>query len=424
MSKTEQKAYPVIEWSPTGVTLYDPVSKSKHEATTIAQIAPLLKGGKEVVVALSRRTSFVRTVHLPNAAKDDVARILQLQIGQLVPIQASDVASDFFFTDHVGSEGRLAVVAAAQAELLRQLNTELSESGLSSVAVVPAALGSSLLAAKLGETECAIVQHSHEGICIDILSQGELRASRVVPMSNPELIEGEICRSFSLAKLPCADSIGAGGFSFPGVGRTTDLNTLSFLGQVPLSLNLELPEILARRVHQKVEKSKRLAMLLWVAALGVGAVIWDIRSSAMDVVAKSDKKWNVVFKNLNGTKSQAEGKLNTLTKTNTALATAFQPKQRFGDVLAIISGMSPPDLWLTGITLERGKPAQFRGTATNGDAVSLFLTSLSGEARFRDAKLIFANNGTIESTSVVQFSISTHLVGNFPAFEPEDKKKK
>ncbi len=422
MSTNVNRVYPVIEWSPTSVTLFDSASKAKTEAANLASLVTALKGQREVVIALSRRTSFIRTAHLPNAAKEEVNKILALQIGQLVPIEASEVASDFVFTDQVSSEGRLALIVATSAEVLRQLHREAGDCGLKVVTVLPAALGSAEVLRSLGLANGAVVQQTNEGLAIDLVESGQLKASRVAAQTSD--IVGEVKRTFAMSKTPVYEIVAAGGLSFSGEDRKTEMSSLVALGRAVPQVHLELPEEVAKRAKSKVDQQRRLALLLWTAAIGVAAVVWDIRSTAADVKLKGEKKWVAIMRSLNATDKQAEAKLSTLRKTEDALRTAFEPKQRLGDVLAIASSLAPEGLWLTGITLERGKPAQFRGTAVTGDAVSGFLDHLSKESRFRDARLVFANNATIEESNVVQFAVSSHVVGNFPAFTVEDRRKR
>ena len=74
----------------------------------------------------------------------------------------------------------------------------------------------------------------------------------------------------------------------------------------------------------------------------------------------------------------------------------------------------PKNAWLTNVGVGRGQNIVIRGTATTGDDVAAYVQALSKEARLRDVKLIFANNSLIESTPVVQFSVSAFPVANLP----------
>ncbi len=77
----------------------------------------------------------------------------------------------------------------------------------------------------------------------------------------------------------------------------------------------------------------------------------------------------------------------------------------------------PEGAWLTGLTWERGKPIQIRGTALNSDLVSELIASLAVNERLRDVELQYANDGEIETTPVVQFNVTAHVVGNLPLAE-------
>lgn len=413
----------VLEWSPGGVTLFNPSTRKTARFHNIREASSSVSG--DLVVALGRRTSFIRTARLPDAAKDDVAKILSLQLGQLFPMQPSEASTDFVLTENRSLEGRLAVVAAVRTDLLRQVTAELQSAGLIPKAIVPVALGSALVAQAVSRPECAVVRESEDGLCIDVVHEGELRASRVAPMvRDAAWIEGEVCRSFAALKLPCAESVASAGFQFAGADITTEHSDLGCLSTAELGLNLELPEHVAKRARAKLEKMKRLALLLWVAALGYAAVIFDQRSTDAAIIAKGDRRWVSQISSLKKLRDQASKASGQLGTVATALDMAFDAKQPLPDVIKVLATEMPPNVWVTGLTVERGKPVLIRGTATNGPAVQKYLAALSAQDRFRDAKLIFANDGTIESTNVVNFSMSAHVVGNLPLVDPTAKKVK
>ncbi|HLO97838.1 MAG TPA: PilN domain-containing protein, partial [Fimbriimonas sp.] len=105
------------------------------------------------------------------------------------------------------------------------------------------------------------------------------------------------------------------------------------------------------------------------------------------------------------------------------LGYAFQPAQKASDVLKVVSGLVPSGVWLTGVTFERGKVLQIRGTGTNPVAVSNYVRALTKQSRLRDVKLLFANSTDIEGTPAVQFSITAFPKGNVPILETGKKKK-
>jgi hypothetical protein len=109
---------------------------------------------------------------------------------------------------------------------------------------------------------------------------------------------------------------------------------------------------------------------------------------------------------------------------------AFSTGQRFSDVATVVSNSVPPGVWLTGISLERGKRLVLRGTAKTNELVEQYARTLntldanSPQQRLRDVKLEFTNPGSIEQVPVVQFSISAFPVGNVPLYDQTKVKVK
>lgn len=420
MSNRELGQIPVLEWSPNQVRVFHPATGRTTVGASLGAVRGSLADADEVVVAVSRRSSFLRTARLPDAAKAEVAKILGIQIGQLLPVSPTDAAIDFYLTDDRNVEGRLAVIAAVKSDTLHALQDDLNAHGLRARCVVPSALGSALLARAQGKQECAILEEVPEGLAIDIVSEGELRVSRVVPTPAPSEVEAEILRSFSIAKVPASETVSLAGAYQNGQSHLP-ASGLALLSGGALPLNLEPPEVVSKRASDRIVRARRVALAMWVAALGLAAVVFDWRSTDAAVVAKGEAKWRSTLGSLRKTKDQATAKLASLTKVDNALQVTFEPKQKLSDVVFILNSLAPEGLWLTGINVERGKLAQVRGTATNGEAVTKYLERLSTLNRFRDVKLVFANNGQIEKVNVVQFSISAHVVGNFP-LDPEATK--
>lgn len=417
-------AIPVIEWSPTSCVVFDPVANTCREFGSIAQARSSISGST-VVVALSRRASFLRTARLPDAAKEEVAKIVALQAAQLLPVKPEEAALDFYLTPNRISDGRLAVLAAVNVETLRRVRAELAEAGLHARAIVPAALGSARLSQSLGKEFAAVVSASPDGIGIDVIHEGQLVLTRSVPPSNAEgSLRDEIQRTFAMAKLPQGETIAAGDFVLSGADLATPAIGLKFLASDDLGLHLELPEEVAKRAHAKVEKSKRLALLMVVAALGLGAVVYDIQTTEADKAAARDKKWVTSMQALRKSESLAKSKSDQLTKVDESLSLALEPKQRMADVVTLVSSLTPEGVWLTGLNVERGKDIQIRGTALNEVGAQNYLSRLGAQDRLRDVKLVFANNGTIETTNVVQFSITAHAIGNLPLTEPKKTGRK
>lgn len=412
MSRHDLPALPVIEWSPSGVVLFEPASGKLLKGDTISTIRSKI-AGDDVVVALSRRSSFIRTARLPDASKAEVRQILALQIGTLLPVSPTDAAVDFYLTEDRNADGRLAIVAAVKSDTLKLVLAELASVGLRARCIVPAALGSSMLSAELGMREGAVVHETTEGLAIDLIEDAELKAARVVPMPNPSDVAGEIARSFAASKMGPAGVIAAGGFAVAGAEVVEPRSPLALLSNVELPITLEPPDLVAKRLESRSKRFRRIAIWLWLATVMLGAVLFDQRLVLQQENAKGEVKWRKILTAKRATQSQAEAKFNEVRKVATALDLGFEPRQRLVDVVALVTTLTPEGLWVTGMTVERGKPATIRGTALSSEGVTRFLEQLSAQPRFRDVKLIFANNGQIEKTNVVQFSMTLHVIGNF-----------
>lgn len=419
MSKDSTGPWPVVEWSTGLIRLYDPDTRN---TTTVSadQIATMV-GSRPVIVAISRRSSFVRATRLPDAPKADVARILQLRVDQLFPLGSSDAAIDFILTNDKNTEGRLAIVTATPSETLARARTELR--ALNIQRIVPAALGSIPLATALGESSVAVVQDSIEGMTIDIIEEGLLKASRVVP--RPETateISAEVQRSWAMAKIEQGPTAAAGGLVFDGAEFSTPMSSMAALSIDAPDINLEDPGAITERENKKLRKRKMLAGMTWALAVLFAIALWDMRATATANAVKADNKWNVKTKDLQASLKRATDKTAKLGSQNVMLVGSFEPKQYIGDLAVIYTTTAPKDLWLTGMNIERGKTSTLRGIALNHKAVSDYLESLGSTDRFRDIKLVYMNDGDIAGSPVVNFSVSMHIIGNFPL--PEEPKGK
>lgn len=418
MSKADHLPLAVIEWSPARVQAYNPQTRTTYTGNSIADVAQHLRGFKEVLLSIGRRNSFVRTVRVPDVPKAQVGQVLKLQLGQHFPLPGAQLAYDFHLTGDVNHEGRLAVVGAVAADSLRELLRECRTAGLNVRATVPAAFASWLLARSLGELNCAVVEHTADGIAIDIVAENELRYTRVVPVPKDSAsLEAEICRTFTVARVPCDRVIAAGGLSFEEADVTVTTRTIETLSSAlvgSLDMNIELQEELEQRERKQIGSRARIAALLWVSTAAVLALVGFDYSAKTAKVGKQRKAYSAEIARLNSLKSGVVTKLNDQVAMRDTLVNSFEPAQRMQDVVKVVSADVPQGAWVSALTLERGKLMTLRGTSTSNEAVSTLTQRLSAEPRFRDVKLVFANNALIERVPVVQFSISAHVMGNFP----------
>jgi Tfp pilus assembly protein PilN len=423
MSRRDPGSQTVVEWSPSHVQTFTPgVGRSQGFPSP----------GIALRAALSRRNTFVRAIRVPNVGAAEVEKILRLQLPQSFPVPANDLVFTYRLTSDVGPEGRLATVAAARAEVVRSLHASLRESGVRAEEVVPAAFGSMLLAQSMGLKQTAVVERTPEGWAIDLVADGELRYSRVVPLETDSAgLEAEVLRTWSMAGLEPGGTLAAAGADLDFATVRSGSSTLELLSGAQagaLKVGLELPEVLLSRERKLVGNRARLAVLLWVAAVALGLVVGLDRLEAGAEIRKAQGALSTETKKLRSKRDAAKTKLAGLDKSLDALERAFTPVQRASDILALVGALAPKELWLTGITFERGKPITIRGTAMDSTSVAAYLDALSSyqdpataQTRFRDVKLVFATDSAIEDTKVSQFSISLHAIGNLPLSDPKSR---
>lgn len=416
---------PVIEWSSAGYSAYDPVSKRTWSAATLDEVAKHLSSGP-VTVALSRRNVFVRTIRVPDLSRDEVSQILRVQASQIFPIPAADAAIDFQLTSDVSPEGRLAIVASTRSDNLARIRESLSGHGLSIARVLPVSIGSMLLAEDTGVSDGAVVQHDPEGLAIDIVQNGILRYSRVCPVpADSEALSAEVCRTFGIAKIPCKSIIAAGGLVLADADHSIETKSLEALGNPrhELQLDLEPADEVARREQARSTGRQRFALLACAAAVIAGVLVgWD-RTEDFAKAKRIDASRRAEIKQIEDIRSALTSKASSSESVVLTLMRATRPAQQVTDVLATIAEKVPEGLWLTGINFERGKPLIFRGTSKTNESVTQLVSALEKTSRLREVRLVFANNATIETVPVVQFSISAEIEGDVPLIDQKEKRK-
>ena len=416
MSRTPGAVLPVVEWSPSFVRAYLP-------GRGLNDSVPAGLGG--VRAALSRGNTFVRAIRVPNVSAADTEKILKLQLPQTFPVPAAELVFAYRLTNDINAEGRLVLVAAARAEVVRQLHAALRELGAPPQEIVASAFGSMLLAKSMGLPNVAVVEHTPEGWAIDIVVDSELRYSRVIPLATgAEALESEVCRTFGMAGLPCGQILAAGGTHLSFADVSTDKSTLEPLTHPDvhaLKVGLELPEVLISREKKQIGARARLAVLMSFGAVALGMLVFVDRMDKAAVIRKEQTAWNLETRKLDSARNAAKAKIAALNPTLQTLDRAFTPLQKPSEILALLSALAPREIWLTGISFERGKTIAIRGTALNTNSVSAYVDTLSNHERFRDVKLVYANDANIEETKVAQFSISLHAIGNLPLTDPKSK---
>jgi Tfp pilus assembly protein PilN len=374
-------------------------------------------GGGPILLAVSRRSSFFRTIALPNAARSDLKRLLEVQAASIFPLPVSELAYDFQQTDETGPEGRTTLVAAMPGHELVRAFEEVQSAGFTITKVIPTAMGSPLVAASHGLRDAVIAEKTAEGLCLDVVTDGLLRVTRIALADSD--IEEEARRAASLVDaidLPLLDVSTSNSSGTP-------LSALVGPQSSTISLDLEPRSIQEARDKKQKATQQRFALLMAVAAVCLVGLVWADRSDAEAKVAQDRTKMNASVSKLKREQQVAESDALNQLANQEVLNRAFKPAQPLSDLVVLVTSEVPPGLWITGISVERGKSLSIRGTATSSQAVATYLDKLGRSERLRDVRLVFSNNATIEERQVVQFSIASFPVGNLPLSEPSTRRR-
>lgn len=426
MSSKNVVTISVVEWSPQTVRGYDPVQGQIFEADSLVQLCTMMRNPRTVGLAISRRQSFIRTVRLPNVSKHDALTALALQIDQYFPIPSEELAYDFAFQTDQNMEGRQALLAAVRVNVLEQAFADLKANGMKAKWVVPAAFGTQLAVAELGTGETLFLEPSPEGLCVDAVKNKELIYSRVGGSRETNIdIQSEIARTLATTGMANPELVATSNLNYAGARTVAEPSTLIHLaGHDAGKLNIELPYVRAQAEAKKIDNARRLAFLMGCMAVCAGAFVFldrdDHAKKLQKVIDASNRKKTTIETGVKLTESRVAD----ANSGKEVVESAFNFAQVPSDVITAASNAVPKDAWLTGVTFERGKLLQLKGTATSSQAVAAYVGALSQSDRFRDVKLNFANNAKIEDTPVVQFSMTVHVVGNLPLLDKSKEKKK
>lgn len=409
MSQQHPSPTVVLEWAPGQVELLHQ-AQGRRTATTIAELRSALAGQKEVWVGVARSAVFLRTLRLPRAAADDLRSLIELRMGQLFPIPPSQLAYDFHQTEDQNAEGILTVVVAMRSQDLQQLNRELKEAGVANAHILPAALGAVEVAHQAGLKDALVVSNALGGRSLDVVQGGVVRLSRTIALEEDLTREGQ--RTLAAAGVSELAWVAAEGVSVPGARQTGTSSLAQLHRAIPVAF--ALTEDRLKLAQKRIAGRTRLAVLMTVSALLLAVLIWDDQSKKMAVSRRSEGAWTRELSKLRSIRDTKGKEASAAGAIQTTLKRAFETAQPLSDVAAVVGDSLPATAWLTGMSLERGKPLQIRGTASKEDDVAHFVEALGNSKRFRDVKLVFANGAKIEEKPVVQFSVTAVAVGNLP----------
>lgn len=412
---------PVIEWSPQGCRIVDPTTKAIVVADTAASCLSAAGNPRQVILALARRQTFIKSVPLPEISKAEALNILQFQIDDVFPIETSDLSYDIEQSNLKTSDGQLTAVTAVRADVLRQAKRDIESTGTKIIRQISASVGAAGLAQQKGIDTGLVISATPEGTAFDVIQGGVVTYSRVTASGlTIEQAQSEIARTLASAgvsSLACYSEIN---FSDPSHQIIPEGSTFQSIIDSLTDLDIRLPEYRVAQETKLVNSRRNLAALLLAATVCIGAMFYMDRDDLNIKIEKETRKWDKELEALESRKSLLAPRLTSAEAQSKLVDNLMKPKQHPSDVAQTVSNLVTEGVWLTGISFERGRAISIRGTAKNQNQVADYVTSLSSSDRLRDVTLSFANDTKIEETNVTQFSISAHVVGNFPL---EDAKK-
>jgi len=410
------------------VRIYDPAIGQSTYGKTISECLPNTGKGRQAIVAISQRSAFIRPLYVPNTSRDEIRKILELQLGRLLPIPASDTVFDFRLGPESPGKGRLAIVGAIKADSLRKIFEEAKSNDFGLRAVLPLAFGSWLAGRSRSLESCAVAEVQGGFLNIDILQKGELWYSRSIPA--PESagdIEDEIARTFSIAEVPGAPVLAAASPQIEG-DLAEPRQTIEFLAD-PHAIDkflftFQLPEKLeAARARQKRWVAQR-ALAAAIAAVAFGGYSYISHLNGQVQSASNDAGLQSSLQEAKIRQKNALTKLAEAKKANRILNVAFRPGQSFSDMITALANSASAKSWFTSVSITRGQPITLTGLSTSDGDIANYITDLAKDPRFQEMKLISANRANIGKKQVTQFLITGRAIGSLAFDHPPKAEKK
>jgi Tfp pilus assembly protein PilN len=399
-----------VEWTPTLVRAMNVQTGESAKAVSLSELGAITRGQNQAIVGVGHNHVFLKALRLPKAAPDDLRSVLAIQLGQLFPVPPDQLSFDFIQTSNQNVEGYLTVVAAMRSELLRDLRAELKEVGLTPVRILPISLASGLVAARAGKQDALVAEGGAHGLALDVVEGGVTRFSRQASIGSEASVEAK--RTLSAAKAGDLPTVSVGTVDIPGSIRAAE-GALALLHEAP-HFDFELMEERVQAAKRRIANRLRLASAFVVIALAIVVTILLQRTQASDVVTRSQGAWARSLVVMESDESADASEAANVVGIQQTLNRAFDSAQPISDISSVVDDKLPSGAWLTGISLERGKTIDVRGTAKAPEAVTEFVNALGSSPRLRGVTLVFANSSLVGETPVVQFDIGAFAIGNLP----------
>ncbi|MEI8281677.1 MAG: PilN domain-containing protein [Armatimonadota bacterium] len=416
MSQKPQAAQLLIEWDREWVRVHFVESSTTKEGTSLSEIDGV--NGKTAILLMSRRLILQRSIALPDAQKEDVLVALKMKLADVFPIPASELAFDFIPTTERNDQGRICNVFAARNADVDEIIEICSKANITIHQIVPAQALTIKVAEQNAVSNGIFVERFGDFVNLDVFHYGDLVSSKLVSL---DLLDNEIARMKALT----GDSTKMFAYNVNLDGQEQKLASPYINDYFKSGLTLDLePEDYRSARTEKIRKTRhKNCYMMFLVGLAIAAFVGNDYSERMSEMAKQELKYKKQSKTALTQTENDEAKAKKQQPAADQLTKAFLPAQKSSDILKAISILLPTDTWLTGVTFERGRTIQIRGTSKSPTLVSNFVSGLTKQKRFRDVRLMYANGGDIQGIPTVQFSINAFPVGNLPILETGKKKK-
>ena len=418
----------LVEWSPNRVRAFDPSTRTLSTGTTMAECVQGPQAGREVIVGIGQRSAFIRSLTVPNGSRADIAKVLEFQLGALLPLKANEYVYGFRLAPGAGETGQLAVVGAIKTESLRRVHAEANGCGLKVAAVLPLAFGSWLAARERSILECIAVETDGNVVNLDLIHGGEICYSRSIPMpASPDELQDEVARTFKIAGVEPSPVFSTG---CPGVHSeiTCDKEPIQYLGALStvnkLLFSIELPEeVEACRARTNRWKAQR-AIAAALAALSLGGYAFTSRFPAVSDSTTATAGTTAALKSGQAKQALTRKRLAKTESANKILEIAFNPGQSVSDVVTVLSHSASKNSWFTNLTIARGAPISISGVAMSDGDLAKFAAAISKDPRFEEMRVMSSNKAFIGKRQVSQFLVLGKLRGLLAYDRPPKARKK
>ena len=418
----------VVEWSPKRVRALDPSTRTLVVGGSLAECVQGPQAGREVIVGVSQRSAFIRGLTVPRGTRAEIAKVIEHQLGALLPLKPDECVFGFRLGAGVGDKGRLAVVGAIKTESLRRVHAEANACGLKVAAVLPVAFGSWLAARERSIMECVVVESDDDVVNLDLVHCGEICYSRSIPMpASPEELDDEVARTFKIAGIAPSPVFSTGCLG-ARAELTHDKEAIQYLGSLStinkLLFSIELPEpVEARRARANRWKAQR-AVAAALVALSLGGYAFARRFPPLPDSTRASAGMAAALKSARTKQALARTRLEKAESANKILDVAFRPGQAVTDVVTALSNSASRDSWFTSLTIARGAPISISGLAMTDGDVAKFAATIAKDPRFEEMRVMSSNKAFVGTRQVTKFLVLGKLRGLLAFDRPPKARKK